>query len=82
MRGFLYLILAGICLGTLGVFVKLIGPNVSPYLLASVRILAAAGLIYLFLASERRTKLLELKKGDIRVFLIAAILGVVIGFGF
>jgi len=82
MRGFVYLILAGICLGTLGVFVKLIGPNISSYLLASVRILAAAGLIYLFLASERRTKLLKLKKGDIRVFLIAAILGVVIGFGF
>lgn len=82
MRGFFYLILAGIFLGTIGTFVKLIGPNVSPYLLASIRILAAAGLIYIFLASERRTKLLEIKEGDLRVFLIAAIFGVVFGFGF
>lgn len=82
MKGFHYLILSGICLGTIGIFVKLIGPAMSPYMVASIRILAAAGLIYLFLASEKRTKLLELRKGDLRVFLIAALFGVVIGFGF
>jgi drug/metabolite transporter (DMT)-like permease len=82
MRGFFCLVLSGICLGTIGIFVKLIGPSTSPYLLASIRVLAAAGLIYVFLASERRTKLLELKKGDIRIFLIAGLFGVVLGFGF
>ena len=78
----MYLILSGILLGTIGTFVKLIGPNVSPYLLASIRILAAAGLIYIFLASERRTKLLALRKGDMKIFLVAALFGVVFGFGF
>ena len=82
MRGFFYLMLSGICLGTIGIFVKLIGPNISPYLLASIRVLAAAGLIMVFLSSERRTRLLELKKGDLKVFLIAGLFGVVFGFGF
>lgn len=82
MKGFIYLILSGICLGTIGIFVKLIGPNVSPYLLASIRILAAAGLILIFLASERRTKLLELRDGDLQIFLLAGLFGVVFGFGF
>ena len=50
MRGFFYLILSGICLGTIGIFVKLIGPSISPYLLASIRVLAAAGLILIFLS--------------------------------
>jgi drug/metabolite transporter (DMT)-like permease len=82
MRGFFYLLLSGILLGTVGIFVKLIGPNVTPYLLASIRILAAAGLIWIFLASERRTKLLKLAKGDLRVFALAGLFGVVFGFGF
>ena len=82
MKGFAYLILSGIFLGTLGIFVKLVGPAISPYLLATIRILAAAGLIYIFLASDNRTKLLKLKEGDFQVFLIAAFFGIVFGFGF
>ncbi len=82
MKGFQYLVLSGICLGTMGVFVKLIGPEVSPYLLASIRILFAAALILIFLASERRTKLLELRRGDFHIFLLAGLFGVVFGFGF
>jgi drug/metabolite transporter (DMT)-like permease len=82
MKGLNYLILTGICLGTTGVFVKLIGPDVSPFLLASIRILAAAALILAFLASERRTRLLQLKEGDLHIFLLAGLFGVVFGFGF
>ncbi len=82
MRGFFYLLLSGIFLGTIGIFVKLIGPNVTPYLLASIRIFAAVGLIYIFLASERRTKLLKLAKGDLKVFALAGLFGIVFGFGF
>jgi drug/metabolite transporter (DMT)-like permease len=82
MRGTHYLVLSGICLGTIGIFVKLIGPDISGFLLATIRILAAAGLIYAFLASERRLRLLELKRGDLRIFLIAGFFGVVMGFGF
>ncbi len=76
------MILSGICLGTTGIFVKLIGPNISPYLLAAIRIISAAALILIFLASERRTRLLELRDGDLHVFLIAGLFGVVFGFGF
>jgi drug/metabolite transporter (DMT)-like permease len=82
MKGFGYLILSGIFLGTIGIFVKLVGPDVSPFLLAAIRILAAAGLIYIFLASEFKTKLLALKKGDLKIFLLAGLFGIVIGFGF
>jgi len=82
MKGLSYLILCGICLGTIGVFVKLIGPDISAFLIASIRILAAAGLILAFLASERRAGLLELRRGDFHIFLIAGLFGVVFGFGF
>jgi drug/metabolite transporter (DMT)-like permease len=82
MKGFQFLVISGICLGTTGFIVKLIGPDVSAYLLASIRILAAAALIFIFLASERRTKLLELKDGDLHIFLIAGLFGIVFGFGF
>ncbi len=82
MKGFHYLILSGICLGTIGIFVKLIGPDISPFLLGSVRILCAAALIMVFLSAERRTKLLQLKEGDFHIFLLAGLFGVVFGFGF
>jgi drug/metabolite transporter (DMT)-like permease len=82
MKGFSYLLITGILLGTIGTFVKLIGPDISPFLLASIRILAAAGLIYMFLASDRRTRLLKLERGDLRIFLLAGLIGVVFGFGF
>jgi drug/metabolite transporter (DMT)-like permease len=82
MKGFQYLILSGICLGTIGIFVKLIGPDVSSYLLATIRILFAAVLILVFLASEKKTRLLQLKEGDLHIFLLAGLFGVVFGFGF
>ena len=82
MKGLNYLMLSGICLGTIGVFTKLIGPDISPFLLSSIRILAAAALIIAFLASERKTKLLELREGDLHIFLLAGLFGVVFGFGF
>jgi DME family drug/metabolite transporter len=82
MKGLHYLVLSGICLGTIGVFVKLIGPDISPYPLASVRTVAAAMLILIFLVSERRTRLLELREGDLHIFLIAGLFGIVFGFGF
>lgn len=82
MKGIQYLILSGVCLGTIGVFVKLIGPDVSAFLISSIRTLIAATLILLFLASGRRARLLELGKGDFHIFLIAGLFGVVFGFGF
>jgi drug/metabolite transporter (DMT)-like permease len=82
MKGLHYLILSGICMGTVGVFVKLIGPDISAFMIASIRILFAAALILAFLVSERRASLLELRRGDFHIFLIAGLFGIVFGFGF
>ena len=85
MRGTLYLVLTGIFLGTIGIFVKLIGANVSPFLLTIFRASLAGLMIILFIMFTRKLKTLktlEIKKKNLLYFLIAGFFGVTIGFGF
>lgn len=85
MKGTFYLILTGFFLGTIGIWVKLIGSNVSPFLLTIFRALLAGLMIFVFilLAKELKTfETLEIKKKNLLLFLIAGFFGVAIGFGF
>jgi len=85
MRGTFYLILTGFFLGTIGIFVKLIGANVSPFLLTILRALLAGSMILLFIVFAGEMKTLEtlgIKKKNILMFLVAGFFGVAIGFGF
>ena len=85
MRGTLYLFLTGIFLGTIGIFVKLIGPNVSPFLLTIFRALLAGLMILLLIVFSRELKTLEtlrISKKNLLMFLLAGFFGVTIGFGF
>ncbi len=85
MRGTLYLILTGFFLGTIGIWVKLIGTDVSPFLLTIFRALLAGVMIFLFIlfAKELKTiETLEIKKKNLLLFLVAGFFGVTIGFGF
>jgi drug/metabolite transporter (DMT)-like permease len=85
MRGTFYLILTGFFLGTIGIWVKLIGANVSPFLLTIFRALLAGLMIFVFilLAKEMKTlETLQIKKRNLLLFLIAGFFGVAIGFGF
>jgi drug/metabolite transporter (DMT)-like permease len=82
MKGFQYLIISGICLGTIGIFVKLVGPDISPFLLTAIRAISAAGLILAFLVSDRKTSILKLREGELLKFLVAGFFGVVFGLGF
>jgi|GEM_PF-1182738 len=85
MKGTLYLILTGFFLGTIGIWVKLIGANVSPFLLTIFRALLAGAMIFLFIVFARELKTFEtlrIKKKNLFLFLIAGFFGVAIGFGF
>lgn len=85
MRGTFYLILCGIFLGTIGIWVKLIGPAVSPILLTILRAILSGVLILLLIlfTKEMKTlKALEIRKKNLLYFLIAGFFGVTIGFGF
>lgn len=85
MRGNLYLVLTGLFLGTISIWVKLIGADVSPFLLTIFRALLAGAMIFLFILFARETKTLEtlgIKKRNFLPFLAAGFFGVTIGFGF
>jgi drug/metabolite transporter (DMT)-like permease len=85
MKGTFYLILTGFLLGTIGIWVKLIGTNVSPFLLTIFRALLAGLMIFLFIVFARELKTLEtlrIKKKNLLLFLVAGFFGVTIGFGF
>ncbi|MEE9323822.1 MAG: DMT family transporter [Candidatus Aenigmarchaeota archaeon] len=85
MRGTLYLILTGFFLGTIGIWVKLIGANVSPFLLTIFRVLLAGVMILLLILFAKDLKTLEtlgIKKRNLLYFLLAGFFGVTIGFGF
>jgi drug/metabolite transporter (DMT)-like permease len=85
MRGTLYLILTGFFLGTIGIWVKLVGASVSPFLLTIFRALLAGALIFLlvlFTKDLRTIETLGIKKKNLLLFLIAGFFGVTIGFGF
>lgn len=85
MRGTLYLVLTGFLLGTVGIFVKLVGANVSPFLLTVFRALLAGGLIFLFILLSKEMKTIEtlrIRKRNLLLFLLAGFFGVAVGFGF
>jgi drug/metabolite transporter (DMT)-like permease len=85
MKGTFYLILTGFFLGTIGIWVKLIGANVSPFLLTIFRALLAGLMIFLLILFSRELKTFEtlrIKKKNLLLFLIAGFFGVTIGFGF
>ncbi|NIO20193.1 MAG: EamA family transporter [Candidatus Aenigmarchaeota archaeon] len=84
MKGTFYLILTGFFLGTIGIWVKLIGANVSPFLLTIFRVLLASAMIFLFILFAKDLKTLEtlgIKKRNLIYFLIAGFFGVTLGFG-
>ncbi len=85
MKGTTYLILTGIFLGTIGIWVKLIGGAVSPALLAVFRTLISGLLIFLLILFTKELKTLEtlgIKKKNLLMFMVAGFFGVTIGFGF
>jgi len=85
MRGTFYLILTGFFLGTTAIWVKLIGANVSPFLLTIFRALLSCALIpllILFMKDMKTLETLEIKRRYLLHFLAAGFFGVTIGFGF
>lgn len=85
MKGNTYLILTGIFLGTIGIWVKLIGGAVSPAFLTVFRTLISGLLIFLLILFTKELKTIEtlgIKKRNLLMFLVAGFFGVTIGFGF
>jgi drug/metabolite transporter (DMT)-like permease len=85
MKGMTYLVLTGIFLGTIGIWVKLIGSAVSPVMLTVFRTLISGLLIFLLIVLAKELKTLEtlkIKKKNLLMFLVAGFFGVTIGFGF
>lgn len=84
MKGMFYLILTGFFLGTVGIWVKLIGANISPFLLTIFRVLLAGAMIFLLILFAKDLKTLEtlgIRKRNLLLFLVAGFFGVTIGFG-
>ncbi|MFW6104553.1 MAG: DMT family transporter [Candidatus Bipolaricaulota bacterium] len=78
----IYLILAGTCFGTIGLFVNLIGNNISTVLIAAIRLLSTAGLIYLYQSLKGSRKELRLtSRKDIYYALIGGLVGFAVTFG-
>lgn len=85
MRGTFYLLLTGLFISTIGIWVKLIGTDVSPFLLTMFRTLTAAVMIFIMVALSRNMKTIEtlmIRKREALPFLAAGFFGVAIGMGF
>ncbi len=82
MKGTFSLILTGFLLGTIGIWVKLIGANVSPFLLTILRTTLASLLILFLISLTKDLKTLEMRRRDLLCFVVAGFFGVAIGFGF
>lgn len=85
MKGTFYLVLTGVLLGTTGIWAKLVGASVSPFLLTILRtILSAAMILALIIISKKinTRQNLGIKKSDLPLFVAAGFFGVTIGFGF
>ena len=74
----LYLLLAGVCFGTIGLFVNIIGNDVSTVLLVAIRLLSTGGLILFYQIAGGQLK--ELSLSSKRSF-VGALIGGVLGFG-
>jgi drug/metabolite transporter (DMT)-like permease len=84
MRGVFLLILTGFFLGTTGIWAKLAGADVSPFLLTMLRTLFSAFMILLLIIFSKGIKTAEnlaVSKKDAPLFLAAGFFGVAIGFG-
>jgi drug/metabolite transporter (DMT)-like permease len=81
MRGFTYLILAGIFLGTIGIWVKLVGSAISPFLLAFLRVIFACLLIFALLLARKKLKALKLSRKDLLLMIPVGFFGVTLGIG-
>ncbi len=75
MKGFTYLVLGGFFAGTIGIWVKLIGGGVSPYLLSFFRIFFVAVLMFFLVAFRRDIEKLMIKRKEVLPFLAAGFLG-------
>lgn len=81
-KGILALILSGVLFSAIGVFVKLIGPSVSPLLLITVRMISASLLIFILLSITGKIQVLKLDKDDMKFPLIAGVFGFALGMAF
>ncbi len=73
----IYLVFAGLCFGTIGLFVKGIGSNISTLLLVSIRLLSTALLVFLYQGA--RGTLGKLRIGSKRQ-MFRALVGGLLGF--
>ena len=73
----IYLILAGICFGGIGIFVKGIGNNISTLLIVAIRLLSTAGLVLAYETTRGKLKKLRLTSNREAVIAVA---GGLVGF--
>ncbi len=75
MRGTSYLILGGIFAGTIGIWVKLIGTNISPFLLSFFRVFSVALLMLLVIVFTRDLGKIKISRRELIMFIFAGFLG-------
>lgn len=81
MKGTLYLVLAGVILGTTAIWVKLVGSAVSPFMLTIFRVLIAALLAFVLVFFMRNLKILWTERRYAVVLILSGFFGVTLGFG-
>ncbi len=81
MKGILYLAFAGIFSGLIPIWIRLIGQSVSPFTLAFIRTMFAAGIIFVFVVFFENMKALRINKKDIIMFILAGFFGITLGVG-
>lgn len=76
-----YLLLAGISFGSIGLFVNLIGNNISTLLIVSIRLLVTAGIIYTYQTIKTKKSEIALEsRRDYYVALAGGIIGFAVTF--
>lgn len=75
MKGFAYLLLGGFFAGTVGIWVKLIGPAVSPLLLSFFRIFFVAILMFFVILFTRDLGKLKINRKELIMFILAGFIG-------
>jgi drug/metabolite transporter (DMT)-like permease len=81
MKGTLYLVLAGVILGTTAIWVKLIGSAMSPFVLTIFRVLIAAFLAFVLVFFMRNLKILWTERRYAIPLVLSGFFGVTLGFG-
>ncbi len=75
MKGFACLLLGGFFAGTVGIWVKLIGPSVSPFLLSFFRIFSVALLMFFVILFTRDLGRLKINRRELIMFILAGFVG-------